>query len=347
MAVMLAALALTALLATPQAPVTAAPSPAPPAPTQPLASPAAPFDLWLADAIVEARAIGFTDELIHRTLVGLEPLPRVVASDRSQAEIVLTLDRYLGTRVTPLMVRRGREMARLHTGLLDRLERTYGVPRQYLLAIWGMESRFGRLTGRTPVFQALATLAWEPRRAAFFRGQLFDALRMVERGDIEASAMTGSWAGAMGQTQFLPSSYLKYAVDYDGDGRRDIWSSTADALASIANYLRGYGWTPGSSWGREVRVTDEARAVAAALPQRGTGCSAFRTMTAHQPLAEWQQLGIRRLDGSALPSATRDAGLTLVGDRAFLTYPNYDAILGYNCAHFYALSVSMLADRLD
>lgn len=305
-----------------------------------------PFDAWLSKLIVDARSRGFEEDLISRTLIGLQPLPRVVASDRSQAELVLTLDRYLASRVTPLMVRRGREMERLHGALLARLERTYGVPRQYLLAVWGLESRFGRVVGRTPVFQALATLAWEPRRSEFFRGQLFDALTMVARGDIEPARMTGSWAGAMGQTQFMPSSYLEYAEDFDGDGRRDIWQSVPDSLASIANYLKGYGWEPGETWGREVRVPDAARDAIATLPQRGMGCYAIRTMPVRQPLAEWRQMGIRRIDGAPLPAASVDASLTFVGDRAFLMYENYDAILGYNCAHFYALSVALLADSL-
>ncbi len=308
--------------------------------------PAPEFAAWLDDAIAEARTRGFDEDLISRTLVGLEPLPRVVASDRSQAELILTLDRYLSSRVTEPMVRRGREMGRMHASLLDRLERSYGVPRQYLLSIWGVESRFGRLIGRTPVFQALATLAWEPRRSDFFRGQLFDAMQMAARGDIEPARMTGSWAGAMGQTQFMPSSYLQYAVDYDGDGRRDIWSSTPDALASIANYLKGYGWEPGETWGREVRVNDAVRGALTSQPQRGMGCYAIRTMTTPQSLDQWGEMGVRRVDGSALPVAPVQAGLAMVGDRAFLLYGNYDAILGYNCAHFYALSVAMLADRL-
>lgn len=305
-----------------------------------------PFDTWLSTAISEARERGFDESVINRTLVGLEPLPHVVASDRNQAELVLTLDRYLASRLTTPMVRRGRQMARTHAALLGRLEKAYGVPRQYLLAIWGLESRFGRQSGRIPVFQALATLAWEPRRSDFFRGQLFDAMRMVVAGDIEASRMTGSWAGAMGQTQFLPSSYLQYAVDFDGDGRRDIWTSVPDALASIANYLKGYGWQTGEAWGREVRLTEAARSAVAALPQREMGCYALRTMTERQPLDAWRQIGIRRVDGTTLPRGRNEAGLAQVGSRSFLLYRNYEAILGYNCAHFYALSVSLLADRL-
>jgi membrane-bound lytic murein transglycosylase B len=310
------------------------------------ASPQEPFEPWLARLTAEARERGFDERVISQTLSGLEPLPRVVQSDRNQAELVMTLDRYVSARVTTAMVRRGREMARTHATLLARLESMYGVPRQYLIAIWGIESRFGRLIGQTPVFQALATLAWEPRRADFFRAQLFDAMRMVERGDIDVPRMTGSWAGAMGQTQFMPSSYLQYAVDFDSDGRRDIWTSTPDALASIANYLKGYGWEPGLTWGREVRLSETLRTTIESMPQRGAGCYAIRTMTGRQSLDEWRRLGVTRLNGTALPRGEVEAGMALVGERAFLAYQNYDAILGYNCAHFYALSVSLLADRI-
>ena len=169
------------------------------------------------------------------------------------------------------------------------------MQRRFVVAIWGMESRYGRITGRTPVFQALATLAWEPRRAAFFRGELFDALSMVARGHIEASSMTGSWAGAMGQTQFMPSSYLKYGVDFDRDGRRDIWRTTGDALASIANYLKGFGWDDDETWGREVQVPAAARAAHHGRdPRRTEGCYAIRNMTERVPLDRWRELGVTR-----------------------------------------------------
>jgi membrane-bound lytic murein transglycosylase B len=306
-----------------------------------------PFDRWLQGFQVEARSRGFSDDLIEQAFAGVTPLDRVVENDRTQAEVVLTFDRYLSGRLTRPVITRGREMLRQHSALLRTIEREYGVPRQVVVAVWGLESRFGRSIGSTPVFQALATLAWEPRRSAFFRGQLFDALTMVSRGYIDVGSMTGSWAGAMGQTQFMPSSYLEYAVDFDGDGRRDIWHSTPDALASIANYLRGYGWQPNATWGREVRASDVVRArLDESVPRRTEGCSAMRNMSERRPLADWARAGLRRADGGALPRARIDAGYAQVGTRTFLLYPNYDALLGYNCAHFYALSVAMLADRL-
>ena len=307
-----------------------------------------PFDEWLHALMAEARERGYSDDTVGPALSGLEPLVRVVQHDRTQAELTIGFERYFESRVNAAVVRRGKEVARENRTLLSRVERTYGVPPRIVLAIWGMESRYGRNIGRTPVFQALATLAWEPRRADFFRGQLFDALTMVEKGHADVDMMKGSWAGAMGQTQFMPSSYLEYAVDADGDGHRDIWSSTADVASSIANYLKGHGWERDRTWGREVRVTPAARKAIekAEIPPRDTGCFAMRAMTARKPLRQWQRLGVRNVDRTALPRAAIEASLVDVGDRSFLVYDNYDALLRYNCAQHYALSVAMLAERL-
>ena len=311
------------------------------------AAAAQPFDEWLEDLEEEARERGFSKDLVEDTLGDLEPLKRVITRDRAQAELNPGFARYLKRHVSPALVRRGRELSAEHAATLQRIEDEYEVQRRFVVAIWGMESRYGGNTGRTPVFQALATLAWEPRRADFFRGELFDALSMVARGHIEASSMTGSWAGAMGQTQFMPSSYLKYGVDFDRDGRRDIWRTTGDALASIANYLKGYGWNGDETWGREVKVPAAAQAaIREAVPRRTEGCYAIRNMTERVPLDRWRALGVTRTDGGPLPKADVDAGLVDVGNRTFLVYPNYDAILGYNCAHYYALTVALLADQL-
>jgi|RhiMethySRZTD1v2_1073278.scaffolds.fasta_scaffold00361_26 peptidoglycan lytic transglycosylase B len=312
--------------------------------------PAVPFDVWLAELIHEANDRGYSESLIQDTLVGLEPLPRVIQADRSQAELTPGLARYLSTRITRAVVNRGRAMAKEHRALLTRIEKEYGVQRRFVLAIWAMESRYGRLTGREPIFRALATLAWEPRRADYFRGELFNALTMVQRKHIEPAVMTGSWAGAMGQTQFMPSSYLKYAVDFDEDGRRDIWKSVPDALASIANYLKGFDWKTGETWGREVKVPAAARRriTAADVKMRSDGCYAIRNMTERKKLSEWKTWGVVRANGKPLPSGNLNASLVTTGDgHTFLVYQNYEALLGYNCAHYYALSVALLADRLQ
>jgi membrane-bound lytic murein transglycosylase B len=306
------------------------------------------FNDWLSALIQEAHTRGYGDELVAQTLQGLQPLERVIQSDRSQAELNPGFERYLSTRLTSTMVNRGRELRDANRQLLMRVEKNFQVQPRFLLAIWGMETRYGRITGRVPVFQALATLAWEPRRASYFRGELFDALTMVQRGHIDAKSMTGSWAGAMGQTQFMPSSYLKYAVDFDGDERRDIWDSTPDALASIASYLKGSGWNESQTWGREVKVTSAVKeAIDVAIPKRTEGCYAIRNMTVRRPLSDWKRLGVRRTDGGPLPNAAITAGFVDVGPRQFLVYPNYDAILAYNCAHYYALTVALISDRLQ
>jgi membrane-bound lytic murein transglycosylase B len=314
---------------------------------EPTPAPPPPFTDWLADLTREARERGFSETLVQQTLSGLEPLHRVVESDRSQAELNPGFSRYLSTRLIRTMVKRGQDLGREHRALLGRIERDFDVQRRFLLAIWGLETRYGRVTGNIPVFQALATLAWEPRRSTMFRGELFNALTMVQRGHIEPASMTGSWAGAMGQPQFMPSSYLSYAVDFDDDGRRDIWKSTADALASIANYMKGFGWNGDETWGREVRVSAALREeIERTIPNRTEGCYARRNMTERRPLREWQKMGVRLVNGAALPKADLPAGLVDVGERKFLVYENYDAILGYNCAHYYALTVALLSDRL-
>ncbi len=316
------------------------------APAQEVVEGPRPFDAWLSDLIADARSRGFEEALLNETLAGLQPLPRVVERDRSQAELTITLDRYFQTRITPRVIRLGREHGMSERALLLRIQEAYGVSSSIVLAIWGLESHYGEFTGATPVFQALATLAWQPRRSDFFRSELFKALTIVSGGYIDAKAMTGSWAGAMGQPQFMPSSYLERAVDFDKDGRRDIWHSTPDALGSIANYLKGSGWTAGQTWGREVKIASDVREKFAEIPMRAEGCSAKRTMTERRPLSEWEQMGVRLESGAGLPHSDIPARLVETGGRSFLVYPNYDALLGYNCAHLYALSVAMLSDQL-
>jgi membrane-bound lytic murein transglycosylase B len=210
-----------------------------------------------------------------------------------------------------------------------------------------MESNYGGFTGVRPIVAALATLAWDPRRAAFFRGELFNALEILNRGDIDFEHLRGSWAGAMGQVQFMPSSYLQFAEDDDGDGRKDIWSTPADVFASIANYLKHRGWKAGEPWGREVTVTPAvARTITREIERRTGGCRATRDMTVALPVARWQKLGIRLPDGQPLPATTPDAALVSGSKQHFLVYSSYDAILDYNCAHPYAISVGVLADRV-
>jgi membrane-bound lytic murein transglycosylase B len=305
------------------------------------------FDTWLAGARTEALTRGISEATVAKAFDGLEPLPIVVERDRTQAETMLTIDEYVRQRLTPRFVRTAGDRATAERATLTQVGEKYGVQPRFLVAVWGLESNFGRFSGVRPVVQALATLAWEGRRGAFFTDELMNALRILDRGDIDLGAMKGSWAGAMGQAQFMPSSYLEHAEDFDGDGRRDIWRSTPDVLASIANYLKAHGWKADETWGREVRLPPgKADAIVEQVGLRTTGCRAEREMTGRQPLATWQAAGVRTAEGRDLPLVDREASLLRVGKKAYLVYGNYEALLGYNCAHAYALAVSQLADRI-
>jgi len=307
-----------------------------------------PFHEWRTTLIEEALKRGFKRDVVQRALGGLQPLPRVLEGDRAQAGPGTSLDAYLSQQLTQDRVMKGRERMREHRALLDRIERRFGVQRRFVVAIWGLESAYGSYAFEVPVFQALATLAWEPRRAAYFRGELFDALRIAQGGQIDIGAMRGSWAGAMGQPQFMPSSYLQYAYDFDRDGRRDIWRSTADTLASIANYLRSAGWQNGQTWGREVSLTDAVHLRAISVSTARTpACAALRTLSRPRWLREWDGDGVRLANGSRVPRSPVAASLLLTGDRRrFLVDQNYESILAYNCSHRYALSVGLLADLI-
>jgi membrane-bound lytic murein transglycosylase B len=296
----------------------------------------------------EALERGIRPEIVDSALAGIEePSPVVIERDRSQPEVVQTLEQYLNQRVTPRTIATGREMLTQYHDLLEEIAATYNIPPSLIVSIWGFESNFGRFPGVRPTIAALATLAWDPRRSSLFRRELFDALEILNRGDIDLAHMQGSWAGAMGQTQFMPSSYLRFAEDYDGDGKRDIWSTPADIFASIANYMHGSGWTNGATWGREVSVSPDARRrIANEVERRDGPCQARRDMSAVLPASRWRELGVRTLAGDPLPEDTPNAALVTGESRSFLVSRNYDALLEYNCAHSYAMGVGLLADAL-
>jgi len=306
------------------------------------------FSEFLAGIRTEALARGIRQDIVDAALSNIEePVPIVLERDRTQAETVLSLEKYLSGHLTAKVVKAGREALALHREILAQISDRYGVPPGIIVAIWGIESNFGRFSGIRPTIAALATLAWDPRRSALFRGELFSALEILNHGDIEVSRMRGSWAGAMGQVQFMPSSYLKFAEDFDGDGRRDIWSSPPDVFASIGNYLQGKGWIAGETWGREVQVPVAALTrIRADVAPRAGSCRATRDMTVALPMKEWHSLGIRLPTGGGLVENAPAAALVSGASRQFLVHHNYDALLEYNCAHSYAVAVGLLADRL-
>ena len=316
-----------------------------PPPVVPVASPP-PFDEWLTALRAEAIERGISAELLDRAFAEIEPVEQIIDRDRTQAEFTLALDDYLKRRLASPTVRIARQMYAKHRKLLLRVEKEYGVPARIVVAVWGLESNFGRFSGVRPTIPALVTLAYDPRRSTMFRNELFSALEIVNRGDIELERLKGSWAGALGQPQFMPSSYLAYAQDFDDDGRKDIWSSQADVFASIAFFLQKHGWTPGRTWGREVRMSSIVQKAVLAIPRREEGCRARRLMTDPRHIREWRKMGLQTMGRGRLPGADLAASLVDAGRRTFLLYDNYEALLGYNCSHSYALSVGLLADRI-
>lgn len=300
------------------------------------------WDQWLSELRAEAAGKGIRPDILDRALTGLEPDPEILQRDRKQAEFTMTAPEYLAKVVSDAKVTRGREMAAAHQELLARIGAKYGVQPRFILAIWGVESFYGTYTGKKPVVTSLATLAYDRRRSKFFRQQLLASLEMVNRGYIELENMKGSWAGAMGQPQFIPTSYLAYAVDEDGDGRRDIWSSYADIFGSIANYLSEHGWNDSQTWGRQVSVPETIRKQWASL--------ANRNMTEDKGLQEWARLGVRRSDGGMLPAPNIPARLVApdgIKGPYYATYANFRRIMAYNPSYLYALAIGTLSDRIE
>lgn len=292
------------------------------------------FSEWLQGLREEASALGISDSTLT-ALDELSPIERVLELDNSQPEFVQTFTRYIDLRVTANQVSRGQSLLLEHAEILEQVRQQYAVQPHYLVAFWAIESNFGRNTGGFSVLQALATLAFDPRRAEFFREQLLIALQIIDDGHIAAPAMSGSWAGAMGQLQFMPTIFYRYGVDGDKDGKVDIWNSLPDIFHSAANFLSESGWQGDERWGREV-----------VLPENfDYGLSGTATV---KSLQEWRRLGLRQTSGGAIPVADMAASVILpagAAGPAFLAYDNYRATLAYNPSTFYALTVGHLADR--
>jgi membrane-bound lytic murein transglycosylase B len=294
------------------------------------------FAAWLAAFRAEAIQKGVPAPVIEVALDGIKPLPRVVELDRKQPETTITFSQYLANTVSDARVQRGRELLVEHRASLQRISAQYDIAPRTIVALWAMESNYGAMQGNFKVVEALATLAYEGRRAAFFRGELIEALKILAEGHIRADAMRGSWAGAMGQVQFMPSTFRKWAADGDGDGRRDIWRSTADVFASSANFLRGLGWKPGEGWGCEVRLP-------ASFERSAIGPDTRRSVES------WRALGVRRLDGGSLPSLAGETAIIQPdgpGTRAFLVADNFRAVMKWNRSTYFATAVGLLSDRI-
>jgi lytic murein transglycosylase len=293
------------------------------------------FARWVAEFSTSARAAGIDEATLRLAFDNVRLVPRVIASDRAQPEFTRTVWDYLDGALSTQRIARGQDKLLQLRPEVDTIAARYGVPAEVLVAIWGMESNYGSYVGDIPTIDALATLGFEGRREAWARGQLLAALKILQNRDIDRAQMIGSWAGAMGQTQFLPSNFLAYAVDADGDGRRDIWGSLPDVMASTANFLARSGWQAGQPWGLEVRLPpgfDYARADA----------------DVRQPTSAWVDQGVQSMDGAPLPALEGTSILLPASARgpAFLVGANFRTILRYNNSTSYALAVGLLAQKL-
>lgn len=295
------------------------------------------FPVCLARLQARARTEGLSETTINSTIANLQFVPRVIELDQQQPEFSQTFDNYFSKRATEWRVNEGRRLLQKHQVLLDKLAQEYGVPPQYILSFWGLETNYGSYKGKMSVLNSLATLACEPRRSNYFTIELMQALKLKEKYQFDDDTMVGSWAGAMGHTQFMPSAYAKYAVDADGDGKADLWNSTTDALTSAANFLQHLGWQRNQRWGREVL-----------LPKNYS----YNYLGAKQPLplSQWAALNVTQANGQPLPIVDIQAALYLPAGHtgpAFLGYENFNVIMRWNRSEFYAITVGHLADRIN
>ena len=294
------------------------------------------FAAWLKEVEAEAVGRGIRAETVRSALSDVQHIDKVIELDRKQPEFTMTFQQYMERVVSKAKIEKGRKMLAENRAVLAEIERRYHVQPKYVVALWGIETDYGRVTGGYSVVSALSTLAFDGRRSAYFRGELMDALKIIDDGHITAGAMKGSWAGAMGQCQFMPSSFLRFAEDWDGDGRRDIWTTRPDVLASAANYLLRSGWNGDQTWGRAISLP-------AGFDTKLIG------LETKKGLADWAKLGITAANGKPLPAADLEASIVLaetVKGPAFLVYDNYRTILKWNRSTFFALAVGHLAEKI-
>jgi membrane-bound lytic murein transglycosylase B len=294
------------------------------------------FDLWVKAFRAKAMAKGISAKVYDRAFKGVQFNPSIIDKDRNQSEFTKQIWEYLDTATSEARVKNGKKALAKHRALLQRIEKTYGVDYEVVLAIWGLESAYGAQKGDIPIIEALATLAFDGRRSKFFEAQLIAALQIIQSGDIRASGMKGSWAGAMGHTQFIPTSYLGFAQDFRGDGKRNIWEKDpADALASTANYLKRHGWVHGQPWGLEVK-----------LPEKFDYSQTSERVK--RSVADWRAMGVTTIDGKKLPDHGSSSILLPAGARgaAFIIFKNFQVIERYNTADAYVIAVGHLGDRI-
>lgn len=296
------------------------------------------FSVWMKELRAEAKQKGISDATIQAALPdSMKPIPRIIELDRKQPESTTTFDQYLTRIVNRDRVEKGQTRMLNYPTLLGRVSKAYSVEPEVIVALWGVETNYGAITGGFDVINALATLAYDGRRGEYFRGELFKALKIVDDKHIKLSQMKGSWAGAMGQTQFMPSSFFNFAEDFNADGRRDIWNTQADVFASAANYLAKSGWKKGQPWGRRVIVPDSIDRTLLSVDKRYS-------------LQFWHDKGVRLPNGKTVPFEGSYQAAVIQpggpGTSAFIVYDNYQVILKWNRSSYFATSVGLLSDEL-
>lgn len=294
------------------------------------------FQNWLVEFKQQAHQQGISQATLDKAFANVHLNKRVLELDRRQPEFARTFWQYFNSAVTDWRIKKGQYLLKKYQPKLSKVTQKYGVPERILIAFWGIETNYGDYTGNTSIIESLATLSYDKRRSEFFQKELIAALKILDQGNIPLSKMKGSWAGAMGQPQFMPSNYLAYAVDADNSGKKDLWGSMDDVFHSMGNFLKILGWKKGENWGREVRLPENF----------DLGLADGKTM---RPLSEWKKMGLKHADGRALPDADLDAALLLPYDYrgpAFLVFNNFFVIKKWNRSNSYALAVGHLADRL-
>lgn len=310
----------------------------------------AEFQTYLSDLKKEAIAKGYDSKLIDDAFATASYKEKVVSADKNQPEVKETLETYLPKRVPQWKIDRARKLYAQNKDVLEQVAKEFGVQARFIVALWGLESNFGTIQGGHNVISSLVTLAFDGRREALYKRQLWAALDILKSGHITLDKFKGSWAGAMGQTQFMPTSFNAYAVDYNNDGRKDIWTTKEDAFASIANYLKQEGWNDSLTWGRQVKLPDNFDSQY--VLKRGTKTRKQWLEywnNSERSLADWQALGVRKADGSDLPNVDVQAALVMPDDingRMYLAYDNYKVFMHWNRSYYFATSVGYLSDRI-
>lgn len=310
----------------------------------------AEFQQYLTNLKQEAIAKGYDTQLIEQAFASAVYKEKVISADKNQPEVKETLETYLPKRVPQWKIDRARKLYKENQDVLEKVAKDFGVQARFIVAIWGLESNFGAIQGGHNVISSLVTLAFDGRREALYKRQLWAALDILKSGHITLDKFKGSWAGAMGQTQFMPTSFNAYAVDYNNDGRKDIWTTKEDAFASIANYLKQEGWNDNLTWGRQVQLPadfDKQYILKRGTKTRKQWLEYWNN--SERSLADWQALGVRRADGSDLPNVAVDAALVMPDDvngRMYLAYDNYKVFMHWNRSYYFATSVGYLSDRI-